>query len=316
MQVNRTIMHTRDLLPVILPPVSNDEQQDNNLEPQYVKIRAQNHGRLYIDSQKPFYEFTPNDVKISTAIIQQGRAENLTLNINRLAVAKFDMFWQPQNVNSYNNVFKYTLFNTVGPVPYEFTHTIPVGNYTLASLLTVITNLMTFDSATLGYTGGFSSAVDANGFTATITDNIPVTNFIIDAARSSMVYNGASLLGLSEMSAPVTVLNIGPARMLYSRYVDVVSRDLCSYVKNPSRSINKVNQNVIFRQYLDDPNARWTYSTTVNNMNWMNWNYNAPLSVISFELYDEYGNLFYYVPPALPLSSNTLNWLMEVMLEA
>ena len=319
MLVNRSFLHNRDLTPVILPPVSNDEQQDTNLEPQMIKLRAQNTARLYLDSQKPFFELQPNNIRISTSTSLAGRTENLLNSINRLAILRFDMFWQPQNVNVYNNSFEWVLTNQVGPVSYPFTGTIPIGQYTLNSILTELTNQMTLSANSVGLIGGFTYTIDPNGFNATINNNIPLTNFIFDFRQSSIVYNGACLLALPFMTQSVTTsLSIGPCRMLYTRYVDIVSNDLCSYVKNPNKSINTVGNNIVFRQYLDNPNNMWTYTTEIINLNWLNWDYNSPLSTIRFQLFDEWGKPFYFVPrvdPGTETSTSSLNWTMELILE-
>lgn len=315
MNIPRTLIHKRDITPVLLQPVSDSEQIDSNLEPQMVRIRSPNTARLYIDSQKPFFEFSPNKIRISTSTKVNGQPENLLINIYRLSVAQFNMFWQPCNVNTRNNEYEWTITDLSGPTGYTFSHTITPDNYTLTSLMTSIANTMTTDSNSVGLTGGFSVSFDPNGFLATLDDNIPNTNFIFNFAKSSLVYNGASLLALPFMDAPVTSLLIGPARMLYSRYVDVVSDDLCSYIKNPNRSIGKINQNVVLRQYLDESNPNWTYKTILKNLNWINWNSSSPLSVINFRLYDEYGSLFYFIPTTFPVSTSTLNWTMEIILE-
>lgn len=315
MNINRRFLHNRDLFPVILPLCSADEQQDPNLEPQLVKLRAPNHGRIYLDSTKPVFEANANNIRISSAVSPTDRASNLLELINRVCVSRFDMYWLSQNVNPVNNTYTWTLVLTTGPIPYTFTNTIPPGQYTLTNLLTTLTNQMTADANGVGLVGSFTFTVNPDGVTAVINNGVASTTFIFND-QSPLVKNGGSLLGLPKMTAPATTsLALGPARMLYSRYVDVVSQDLCSYVKNPNKSINRINQDIVFRQYLDEPSPSGIYRTIVKNLNWLNWNYDSPLAVINFQLLDEHGSLF-YIPPAPEGTQATLNWTMELIIES
>jgi len=303
---------------VYIPAVNTAIQQaDPNLEPQFIQCRSANAARVFIDSQKPFYEFAPNDINISTAISVNSQPEDLFMGTHRWGIVKFDMFWQPANVNERNSHYEWILYDDINVVEYRFAHTIVTGQYTLQQVMDQIASVMTSDADSVGLTGGFNVVYDSNGKISTLVDNIPDTTFKFDSLTSSLVYNGASLLAIPFQDTKVASLMIGPSRMLYSRYVDVVSRDINQFTKNPNLSVNKVSKNVILRQYLDKPNSDWTYSTDVVNVNWINWNSIAPLSVIKFQLYDEYGNLFYYLPAGGVdrVSTPTLNWTCELILE-
>ncbi len=312
--IDRTLKHSKDFTAVILPPVSDNEQADTNLEPQFIKKRANNLSTLYLDSQKPFYQLQPNNIQLSSVNSLTAQPQNLVKDINRLAVSRFDMFWQPSNVNPNNNTYTWNLFN--GVTTYTFTNTIPAANYTLPTLLNLIAGQMTADANSIPLLGGFSTVFHSDGFTADLVNNIALTSFKIDPLSPLVMY-GASLLAIPIMDSLIgTTLPIGPARMLYSRYVDVVSNDLTAFSKSPNRSVNKIGQDIVLRQYLTLPNDEWTYSTNVKHLTWMNWSYMSPLSAIQFQLFDEYGNLFYFRPAQITtVSTPGLNWTMELMMQ-
>lgn len=304
-----------DYVPVLLPPVQDAEQQDTNLEPQYVKIRSGNVATLYIDSQKPFFQLEPNNMQISSNISFNAQPQNLIRNINRLAVSKFELFWQPANVNPNNSSYTWHLFD--GSTTYTFSHVLTTGNYTLNQLMTIIVGEMTSDATGSGFSGNFTVVFDSNGFLSTINDNIPGTTFWFDQS-CLLVKQGAPLLAIPfmEPGAGVTSLLVGPSRMLYSRYVDVVSDDMAAYSKNLNRSINLIGQNIILRQSLINPKSNWSYETDIINLVWMNWSYLAPAPTLRFRMYDEFGNLFFFLPQNVSgISTPTLNWTMEIMLE-
>lgn len=314
MYIDRTTKHSKDFVAVILPPISDNEQADTNLEPQFIKKRAGNISTLYLDSQKPYFQLQPNNIQMSSVTSLNSQPQNLVKDINRLAISKFEMFWQPTNVNPYNNTYTWKLFN--GLTTYTFTNTITPANYTLTTLINLIIGQMTADANSIPLLGGFSATFHTDGFTTTITNNIPLTTFLFDL-NSPLVQYGAPLLGIPITSTFASSLLIGPSRMLYSRYVDVFSNDLTAFSKNPNRSINKIGQDVVLRQYLTSPNANWTYSTDITHLSWMNWAFISPLSNIQFQLYDEFGNLFYFRPPQITtVSTPTLNWTLEILLEA
>lgn len=311
-------LHKFQLQPVFLNSISDNDQNDENLEPQMVRIRSSNLARLYLDSARPINEFSANNIRISSVTIPGQQPQPLiNSGESRVAIENFNMFWQPLNITPYNN--SYTWILMVGATKYTFTDTLSANvpaNYTFMQLLNSFVTSMNADAVTvLGAGTYFSYTIDGTGRNALFSSSLGAGNSFYWLNTSPFIVNGSSVTYMPNDNTPNTSFNIGPARMLYSRYVDIVCNDLYAWNKNPSKSINVVSNNVVFRQDLQSPNDNWTYFTNTINLQWFNWNYIANGNVFTFALYDEYGNLFYTGPNPYNVSS-TLNWTMTLLIES
>ena len=314
MSVNKRHLFTFDLQPVLLAPISDAEQVDTNLEPQFVRVRDGNITSLYLDSQKPYLQFNPSNIRMSSVSSSTEQPQILIQNVSRIAVENFEMFWVPVNITPYNQTYTWVYYDIGTMNSFRYTHTIGIGNYTLSQLLTFITNQMSDD---IGAPGQFTFNIDATGYYASININTPSYQFYFDPT-SPLVIKGANLLSLPISSTPVFSLSLGPARMIYTRYIDIFSSDLCQYIKNPSRSVNNATTNIIFRQSLASfaPNANSYVFTTpqIQNPNWINWNPEAPTASLQFLILDENGDVFYF-QPNVPGQTTSFSWLMAILLE-
>lgn len=311
MHAPTSLVHKRDLLPVLLSPIIDSDQNDDNLDAQFVRIRSGNIATLYIDSQKPYYEYDPSNIKISSANVAAGRAENLIDKANRIAISYFEMFWQPVNVTPYNRSYTWILYKNSDATTTSYSHVIPTNNYTLDELLTLIVNTMNNDIAALSI--GTVSYLLLAGKRSVITLDAVGYKFYF-SETCDLVVKGQPLLGIPILDTPTVQMIVGPSRMLYTRYVDVVSSDLCKYIKNPPKSINRISNNIVHRQYMTSTNDDFTYYSDIKHLSWINWNPKGPLPIIDFRLYDENGDPFYYVPPTTRTTAS-MSWLMNILLE-
>jgi hypothetical protein len=89
---------------------------------------------------------------------------------------------------------------------------------------------------------------------------------------------------------------IGPIKLQYSRYCDVVSTALTKYKKRPLTSNNKQStENVIFRIIFNPPiiNQHPIISVFGNTSQFLNFYASEDLYSIDIKLIDENGDLYY-----------------------
>ncbi len=306
--------HKFQIPPVLLAPISDNEQVDTNLEPQFVRVRSGNISELLFDSRIPYLEFDSNNIRISSSASLGARPQNLFDKISRLAIKNFDMFWQPCNVTPFNQNWKWTLTNISGPTTYgPFSHNLPVGFYDLTFLLTQFTTIMTADANGAGIPGAFNFVISADGKTSTINHSLGVNYHFHFDKTCNLATKGQNLIPLPLNDLPAYFIYLGPARLLYTRYVDIVCQDLCRFTKNPNKSINLRSDSVVLRQSLTEPNANWTYKTDNIHLNWINWDIYTPGTIFTFQMFDENGDRFYYIDNNGV--NTTLNWTMSILLE-
>lgn len=269
--------------PVILTPITDDLiGNDENLEPQFVRVRASNHAFVYLDANDSQNQSNSNNDFLFFT--------NMTsIKIKRIAVAEVSFFDITPNVNIRNNQLAFfrqsdgARFNIVIPEDYYQS-----GATFLADIV---------------------SALNASGsgivFTATPVLSIYPLTFTVGGTAafrwdetSTMITRGEFLINLLEPRSGPDVYSIvkfvGPMYMQYTRYVDVLSYSLNEYTKNPTSANNRhSNTSLLIRIYFDDFIAPVRRTIPVLTLSWFNFNRTRGIDSIDIKLIDEFGDPFY-----------------------
>lgn len=294
---------------VVLESIQDSQIDDENLEPQFVRIRSGNFGNFYIGSTNTEGPpINPSDIIISANSLA-------TRKIRRLGVSSVLFSTRIPNVNPTNNVVSF--FSTVTAQFYSVTLT--TGFYTTPALL--VAELITKLNTVTGSSGiTFSSvvnAIDANVYSI----NAVGGNYYFDP-NSLMAKNGLFLINLNKNTTPAVTKTIGPIQLVYTRYIDVVSNELTKYDKNPSASTDSIYKaGNILRIFLfsditnDNPNPGGPYSNyyTYENIRWLNYNRSQSIGPIDLKFFDENGN-YLYIPNYGNSNTSTSFWVKIVFM--
>lgn len=253
-------------------------------EPQEIKIRSQNNSIIFIDTEERLNKNqSPVDLLLNSV-----NNTLFTSNIVRLAVRNLIMSWITPNVNERNNVV--TFFSSVSGTTH--TVTVPEGFYGNPTIL--MDALVT----------ALNTATGASGLT--FSHAIPTTNPIISTLSSAggnyyfdlnclAVTKGKQLWNLPLDQVATNNKVVGSINGLYTRYVDIHSKTLTQYSKNPNSSNARGQINLLYRVYLEYDlfGAPQYIRNNIQNGIGINFNPSTNISNIDLKLNDEFGDLLY-----------------------
>lgn len=277
---------------VILTPISDEIQTDPNLEPQMVRIRAQNNGNLFIDSSKR-ESFLSNNIP-TKVVLGGGEKNNIFLTkIVRLSVTGIGINFITPNVNRTNNVVIFLSSNT-GAV--EHTVIVPEGFY--QTRLDLMNALVVALNTATGASGlAFSHVIP--------TINPLITNlasaggsylFFVPTSGpiQSAIERGKQLWNLPIEQILSTSKIVGAINLMYTRYIDIQSRALTRHTKNPKTSNSGGATNLLFRLFLpappQGPPLGFVGGFTVANPTWINFSRSQSITSVDFTIVDEFGD--------------------------
>ncbi len=279
---------------VILTPIADIIQTDENLGPQFIRVRHGNNSSIFLNTQTA-KNITQNGAKFSL-----GVGHNLfATKIKRFSVQYFKLLWCTPNVNIRNNVLSFWSSNTGGINGVLHIVTIPEGFYNnSATLMVALQNAL-------------NTVTGASGLTFTITvDPLNSCSASIATAGGSFAFNitlnvninslgmlhGRPLWNLPQEQVLSSLKNAGPIRLFYTEYIDIGSFSLNQYTKNPSYSDNGIRNGQLFnRIHLNDPTISSSTQYQINELQWINFNRNRSLNDIDISVYDQFGD-FVYIP--------------------
>lgn len=329
-----------DLPQVILAPVLDDIQSnDTNLEPPMVRVRASNSSFLSIDSS------ADAEGNSSSFVIGGGDQPPLTMRkIKRTALTTYVGVGNSPNINYLNNtlVFRTSIDGFVT----DYTATIPEGYYnTVAQAMTALIIALNgagsgllFSSAVYSAAAGPASDpqrarinADGGSFTFGPNSTMAVYGRYLFGIPFIPYITGITLPSPAQYAAQSSVsLPIGQILLLSTRWIDVVSRALNEYTKNPSTSDDLGSNSLIARFYITLPTLN-TSTTTINglpnttinpSLAWTNYERSRQLGTIDITLLDEFGRVLYQAPLgvnddapiAIAWSNSTtqLQWVTEI----
>lgn len=276
-----------------------------DLEPQYVQGRSVNSAYLYLDAQQNTLELDKRRMLLSTVRNIDESPGVLLRASSRIRLASAGMQWITPNVNPRNNQVKF--FSLISGlehevfVPEQFVETAD-------SLMDQLILAMNSVSGASGIT--FTKlTVSGNPVLFDISASAPFY-FLKDC---NAVQKGEQLWNLPRIEVANTVFRIGAIGLYYTRYVDIISNRLNSNTKLPTRS-NSSSDNIIYRMFVQEP----TKPDTVGIVQFLDIAINVlssdSISVIDFELRDQFGDLI-YVPAGAPGTGSGIWWDLNLIVE-
>lgn len=280
------IIDEQKIQPVLLAPVMDSMQEDENLEPQQVRIREGNSSFLAVDTdQRGLNQSSQIYTEIATDVIFDTRI--FKNKVKRIGVAEVRMQWITPNVNERNNVVTFFSSNGGG----LHTVVVPEGFYTTPTLL-LDALVIALNTATGASGLTFSHLINPLN---TITSALSCVggNYYFDLDCLAIM-KGAPLWSLPRSQTLNASKIIGAISLHYTRYVDLVSPDLNRYSKNINASNSNVSSGLVYRLYLDQ--FKGTPGLTVSadrNIKYFNWNRTNTFSTFRVELLDQFGDKLY-----------------------
>lgn len=291
---------------VLLEPIQDSQIDDENLEPQFVRIRSGNLGTLSIGSTNVLTN--PNN----PAIIFINPNSLSTRKVRRLGVTAILFSMRIPNINPNN--FTVGIFSSITG---RFHYVNLTENYytTPAQLMIeLVSKLNTLSGASgLSFIATFN-AIDNTVYTISATGG----TFYFDP-NSSLV-KSIFLINLDNSTNLSIAKVAGPIQLIYTRYIDIISSELTQYDKNPTISTDQISKTGnILRLFLfsggpNTPNPGVPYSNyyTYDNIRWFNYNKTHSIGAIDLTFYDESGQ-YLYIPNYGNSNTFTNFWIKLVL---
>lgn len=262
---------------VILPPTNNDIYNYPSSEPQRITLRQPNSAVITLDT---FDSSTRNPYSFSGNRLVLG-------GMKRFAATDLNILWSGLNVNSTNNLLRFTYSNS------SFETIIPPGSYTNPKKI--------MDALASAMNSSIGSVV------MTWTDDNLLPGFGRLASNNSWgfldcpaVKYGKHLWNL-PIQAPTTSLFIGQIGLIYTRWIDVISEGLTQYVKNPNTSTSSnfypSPGNLVGRFHITFPQYEAGYKEISRRIQaFQNFEITNDLQQLDISFRDEWGNPLFLSP--------------------
>jgi hypothetical protein len=273
---------------VLLESIQDSQIDDENLEPQFVRIRNNNNGYIYlstVDASLP-------DIN-HPAKIQLIARDLFGRKIRRYTIVAGNVNYRIPNVNPLNH--QIIIFSSVTGLTYSVN--VVDGFYsTPATLMTAIITALNTVTGSSGLT--FSSAVNSvDPSVYTISAAGGNFNFI---TTSTMYLIGSFLVNLNGDQTPTSSKVVGPINLYYTRWIDIDSQALEQYNKNPSNATDPEFKNSNILRIWLYPDTNQQVGTPFSKfydfgspLRWVNFLKSQSLSIVDLTFYDEWGNELY-----------------------
>lgn len=264
-------MYRRDdnIVPVYLAR-EPDTAQDNEFEPQRVRVISNNIGMLQVDSL--FRDSgTPWEFMVSFT--------NYTRGIRRVAL-NFAQFWLTiPNINIKNNTLVY--FDN-GDATFK-TATLTPGFYNLNTLATELQTAL--NASVPAPVAPFAVAVNPNQFNLTVTN---ANQFYFDPT-SAFIVRGKFCAGFTESTTLTTSLSSGVCKLFYTDYLVIESQQLSNYTKNVSIGSNDIMSNIVGLVAIDDGSYPHRRSSYYSDKQWIHFFASTQITNLNIRIVDMYG---------------------------
>jgi hypothetical protein len=264
---------------VILAPVSDEMQLDENLEPPFIRVRDTNSQYMQLDTSKNTALDNPSE-----AVIPLNRSMP---RVNRIKIVFFATRYFSPNINPRNNVFNF-INNGV-----QFTailapdqNLIGIARYDALALAM---------STAIGLPGAFTASASTN-FANTYTISGGLTNSFRFLKTSNGIINGRYLWGFNERNYNVGTDSLEQTLTSYSesysRYIDVSSFELTQYTKIDTAGTD-IPAETVFRFFLTDVVYGQSIFTGFTQSPSLNYDRSRAISSVDLQLLDEFHQLLY-----------------------
>lgn len=298
---------------VILAPVADVIQTDENLGPQFVRIRHGNNSSIFLNTQ------TAKNISQGGAKFSLGTGHNLFVTkIKRFAAQYLKLLWCVPNVNIRNNIVSFWSSNTGGIGGMLHTVTVPEGFY--AGSIPLMAALQTALNTATGASGlTFTITVSTlNQCSASITTaggDFAFNTTVNVQTTSTGILRGRPLWNLPREQVLNSSKNAGPIQLFYTEYIDIASFALHQYTKNPSYSDNGIRNGQLFeRIHITDPTQPSEIGFQKFILQWINFNRNRSLNDIDITIYDQFGDPV-YIPQLSTGTTETLDLALVLVTE-
>lgn len=292
---------------IILEPVSSGIYDNTNLEPQFIQSRTINKANIHILASDAIFETNRTDILISSIKNKNDQPQNLGRGIKRITVGNIGMSWVTPNINERNNTLRFrssisSSFHTI---------TLQEGFYDDRTvLMNEIINKM--NSVGSGQVYTFTQIPLSGGYRFQI--NCIPGLFYFDNNCSALL-KGSNVYGFQKESlTPIgqSSKSVGPMFLCYTRYVDFCSTRLNAYSKMQDTTTG-YSSNIIYRAGFDLNNAILKpgfLNVIVASETAKNFLYDDSLTLIDFQVRDEFGELLY-----VPSYNQNFDWGIRLVVE-
>ena len=247
----------------------------------------------------------------------------------RVALTEINLNWDIPNVNAYNNTMTVVFFFAPGLFK-TVKFTVPESYYTMDQLSNILTSQMnTFIAADPDLAGVYtmlcSVDIEQRKFTLQNTNVSAKTFSIIPAvSNNTQATDLCSLMGFETADTTLNYTQIqgGYATMLYTPYIDVISKQLTKKqnVKDNSTSLN-TGENLLARIYINEfgingnklnntdtvgaqkngqlGSKPFTIHYEFQNPKQIYWDTKEFIGMIDLQLQDNVGRILYEVPESI-----------------
>lgn len=255
-----------------------DNETKYGFEPQFVQIRSNNKGIIWLDYKD---RDQPNRTNLGNFRISQ---QLMVSNLKRIALEHFSIQWNMGQVNDGNNTI--TFYSTASAA--NHTVTVVNGFYDPINLTGFATAIQT----------ALNTATGASGLTWTVTprvNNVPIIDF--STAGGSFHFNGGlmyqfgrSLINLPRETANTTTKTAGWVNMMWTRYVIVKSEGLMrtKRIQNASSGFDSSSWVEFIWPTREEQSRPNTHTVTVVHRSYINMHGNI-VANLDFTLEDEFG---------------------------
>lgn len=283
-----------EITKVVLAPISDEMQTDNNLEPPFVRIRSPNSSFTYLDTFSIKDRLSSDGSNTGKWII--GTNNPLFIRrTKRFGITEFRMSNAITNINPRNNTISFNSSNTGATV---HTVVIPEGFYTPATATTALIATLNSITGTTGLT--FTAPTIYPGNDRFISLTSAGGNFRIlesDFTKKGYVFWGFNPYTTTGLSAPLSnTFVMGSITGVYTQYYDIVSASLNQFTKNPSGG-NDVPGGHIFRVFTGDTPLGADITFGVPEIAFINFSSNSTLNNIDISVVDQFDDPVYIPSP-------------------
>lgn len=264
---------------VVLAPIADEIQLDENLEPPFIRVRDTNSQYIQLDTSLHSAYQNP-----AQSVITINRAMP---RVNRIQMAFFAYRSYTPNINPRNNVFTFIQSG----VPYIAVIPADVNYVGLARYQQLAIAM----SSAVGVVGEYMAVGDPNIPNAWILSNTNGHTFRFEYIGSGIT-RGRFLWGFNERN-----YSVGTEALLhvlvsytesYSRYLDISSFELTQYTKIDTAGTN-VPAEVLFRYFLTDVTFGQSTFTGFTQSPSLNYDRSRSISSVDIDILDEFGETFY-----------------------
>lgn len=283
--------------PMFLPPRDPHVYSDSTKEPQYVTTKRPTNAWLYFNSQ----DAAPGTDRTNCVLGNGGVIAN---GFSRIRFIGVSTLWDIPNVNVRNNTFQFYSSNTGATV-----HTCSIAEkfYDLSESADLMDAIVAAMNTLTGATGLTFSKAAIPFYPRTYTLSAVGGTFYFSSACTAIT-KGEQLYGIPRSPVLAASKQIGPMQMIYTQYVDIVSRTLTKFQKAPSVSTKNISP-IVIRAYIGG--NRWGISFYQPELYLaFAWQSGTPLYNVDFEFFDQHGDPLYTTD-----NGQSLKWQITMEVE-